>query len=165
MRKRTRPKPLQPIGDILFAVFRKQGMAFRLEDNAVCKLWPRAVGAQIAAQTQPDTLRAGTLFVRATSSIWVQQLHFLKNDIRSKMNELAGKKVVTDIIFTVGHIPAAPSRSMASPTPKSFLKERDKKMIAQSTADLADRELADILKRVMEKEISRRRRMETGQDR
>lgn len=166
MRKRPRLKPLQPIGDILLTVLKKRGMAARLEENALYKFWPRAVGAQIAAQTQPDALRAGTLFVRTTSSIWVQQLHFLKEDIRVKLNSLAGKTAVKDIIFTVGHVPASPpARTYTSAETRSFLVERDKKMIDLSTKDLADRELADILKRVMEKEISRRRRMEAGQGR
>jgi predicted nucleic acid-binding Zn ribbon protein len=166
MRKRARLKPLQPIGDILLTVLKKRGMAAKLEENALCKFWPRAVGAQIASQTQPDALRAGTLFVRTTSSIWVQQLHFLKEDIRGKLNGLAGTTAVKDIIFTVGHIPAPlAARTQTLAEARTFLKERDRKMIDLSTRDLADRELADILKRVMEKEISRRRRMENGQAR
>lgn len=168
MRRRNNQTRLQSIGEILYAALKRRGMAAKLEENAVLKLWPKAVGKQIAIQTQPDSLRGGTLFIRTTSSVWVQQLHFMKEEIRQKLNGLAGKDVIKEIRFTVGH-----QISLARPTiaeeivtaKKSFLKDRDKKMIAECTASLADRELAAILKRVMQIEISRRRRMQLKQAR
>ncbi|MCG6533955.1 MAG: DUF721 domain-containing protein [Syntrophales bacterium LBB04] len=143
-------------------------MAAKLQENAVLKLWPKAVGRQIAVQTQPDSLRNGTLFVKTTSSVWVQQLHFMKEEIRLKLNQLAGKDVIKEIRFTVGH-----EISKTRPTieaeivnaKKILLKDRDKKMIADCTASFADRELAAIFKRVMQIEISRRRRMQLQQER
>ncbi|MDD5344248.1 MAG: hypothetical protein PHW12_07485, partial [Smithella sp.] len=48
-----------------------------------------------------------------------------------------------------------------SQTKRIALKERDKKMIADCTAALADRELASIFKRIMQIEISRRRQLES----
>jgi hypothetical protein len=166
MRRRNHQARLQPIGEILYAALKRRGMAAKLEENAVLKFWPKAVGKQIAAQTQPGILRGGTLFVKTTSSVWVQQLHFMKEEIRRKLNELAGRVAIKEIRFSIGH-----EISNNNPTieeeiavaKKSFLKERDKKMIAQCTATLPDRELAAILKRVMQIEISRRRRMQMKQ--
>jgi predicted nucleic acid-binding Zn ribbon protein len=157
MRRRYTKRQLQPIGDILFAVLKKRGMAARLEENNLARLWPKAVGEKIAAQTQPDGWRDGTLFVRAPSSVWVQQLHFMKEEIRQKMNELAGKQAVREIHFTVGYNPAAKNKMNPAGSQKNVLMERDKKMIAECTESLADRELAAIIKRVMKAEISRRR--------
>ena len=77
------------------------------------------------------------------------------------MNQLAGKTAVKEIHFTVGYKPAPKnSRHNAAGSKKIVLKERDKKMIAECTEALADRELAEIVKRVMKTEISRRRRLE-----
>lgn len=168
MRRKNHQTRLQPIGEILFSAFKRRGMATKLEENAVLKFWPKTVGKQIAIQTQPDSLRGGTLFVKTTSSVWVQQLHFMKEDIRQKLNELAGKDTIKEIRFSVGH-----EISKTKPTieeeiataKKSLLKDRDKKMIAECTASLADPELAAIFKRVMQIEISRRRRMQLKQDR
>jgi len=164
-----RKKPLtapQPIGEILTAAFKKRGMAMKLEESALFKLWPQAVGPQIAGQTQPDHLHAGTLFVRASSSVWVQQLHFIKEDIRQKLNRLAGKTAVRSIHFTVGYQPSKTKGKDADAAgKKSILRTRDRKMIDESTGKLSDPELAAIVKRVMEKEISRRRRLETKTDR
>jgi len=73
MRRKHSQTRLQPVGEILFAALKDKGLGAKLEENALMKLWPKAVGSQIAAQTQPDSFRAGTLFVKTTSSVWVQQ--------------------------------------------------------------------------------------------
>jgi predicted nucleic acid-binding Zn ribbon protein len=160
MRKRNQHLRPQSIGEILLSVLRHRGLAVKIEENALFKLWPQAVGVQISLQTEPDILRNGTLFVKSTSSVWVQQLHFMKEDIRRKLNELAGKEIVKEIRFSIGHELTkmkATADDQSKNSKKLFLKERDKKMIAECTTKLADRELAAILKRVMQVEISRRR--------
>ena len=150
----------------MFSSFKGKGVAAKIEENSLMKLWPKAVGQQIVLQTQPDCLKNGTLFVQTTSSIWVQQLHFMKEEILQKLNELAGKIAVKDIRFSVGHKLAQARTDANIPTAKkSLLKERDKKMIAECTTSLADRELATIFKRVMQAEINRRRRWESEQAR
>ena len=134
MRRKFSSRQLVPIGEILDAALKRRGMAVKREETAVFKLWPQATGPQIALQTRPDGWRAGILFVRAASSVWVQQLHFMKEDIRQKLNSLAGKAVVRDIHFTVGHIAAAETGPGAASAGKTVLKERDKRMIAECTA-------------------------------
>ena len=162
MRKKNPQVRLQSIGEILFKALKRRGMASKLEENALLKFWPKAVGPQIASQTQPDCLKGGTLFVKTTSSVWVQQLHFMKEEIRQKLNELSGKEAIKEIRFSVGHKLAQAQAEANNPvTKKIVLKERDKRMIAETTAALNDPELAAILKRVMQVEISRRRQRET----
>jgi len=161
MRRRKRQAQLQSIGEVLFSILKKRGMTSKLEENALVKLWPKAVGPQIASKTQPDCFRNGTLFVKTISSVWVQQLHFIKEEIRGKLNELAGKSAIKEIRFLVGHTQVQEkAKENASLTKKTILKKRDKEMIAECTAALADRELAAILKRVMQVEITRRRQRE-----
>lgn len=136
-------------------------MTSKIEENALRKLWPKAVGPQIVSKTKPDSLRNGTLFVKTVSSVWVQQLHFIKEEIRGKLNELYGKPVIKEIRFLVGHTLAQEKKEdNVSLTKKTVLNKRDREMIAQCTAALADSELAGILKRVMQVEISRRRQRE-----
>lgn len=163
MTRRKQRKQLQPIGDVLFSVLKKKGMASKLEENALLKLWPQAVGPQIASKTKPDSFRNGTLFVKTVSSIWVQQLHFIKEEIRVKLNELSGKNQIKEIRFVVGHtiVPEKETENI-SQAKKTVLKKRDREMITQCTETLDDQELAAILKRVMQLEIRRRRQMENG---
>ena len=161
MRRRKQQIQLQSIGEVLFSVLKKNGMTYRLEENTLLKLWPKAVGPQIASKTKPDCLRNGTLFVKTISSVWVQQLHFIKEDIRSRLNELSGKAAIKEIRFVIGHTLVQEKVTPEAPSiKKAPLKKRDKEMIAACTDSLEDRELAAILKRVMQMEISRRRQWE-----
>jgi len=161
MRRRKQQNKLQSIGEVLSAVLKKNGMDSKIEENALLKLWPKAVGPQIASKTHPDCFRGGTLFIKTVSSVWVQQLHFMKEEIRTKINGLAKRNAVKEIRFTIGYTPIQlEAAKNISSTRRSALKERDKKMIADCTADIADRELASIFERVMQLEISRRRQLE-----
>ena len=167
MRKKFRQRQLQPIGEILSRGLKRRGFTPRLEEGRLFELWPEAVGPAIAAQSRPDAMRGGIMFVQTTSSVWVQQLHFMKNEIRNKINELSGKTWVRDIRFGVGYVPRHQTIK-DEPGPahgKSALTNRDKKMIARCTNDLTDPELSEILKRVMEKEITRRRTLEAKPNR
>lgn len=141
-------------------------MASKIEENILFKLWPKAVGSQIASKTQPESFKNGILFVKTVSSVWVQQLHFVKQDILDKLTQLSGKPPVKEVRFLVGHrMDGETAEHAVSPSKKSVLKKRDKDMIAACTDSLADQELADVLKRVMHLEISRRRHMENAKAR
>ena len=136
-------------------------MTSKIEEKALLKVWPKAVGPQIASKTKPDSLKNGTLFVKTVSSVWVQQLHFIKDEILDKLNKLYEKSAIKEIRFVVGAtLNQEKAQENASAEKKSMLKKRDKEMIAECTDALADHELADILKRAMEAEISRRRQRE-----
>lgn len=159
--RRKKQNKLQSIGEVLSSVLKKKGMNSKIEENPLLKLWPKAVGSQIASKTQPECFRGGTLFIKTISSVWVQQLHFMKEEIRNKLNKHTGRNTVKEIRFAVGYTPIQLEASKnISSIRKSALKERDKKMIAECTADITDRELATIFERVMQLEISRRRQME-----
>jgi hypothetical protein len=159
MRRKNIKSIPRPLGDILFAILKKRGLASKIEENKILKLWPMAVGDKINLQTKADAFRNGTLFVKTTSSIWVQQLHFIKEEIIYKLNEIAGKIILKDIRFSVGH--TLPNEKKQDDSDENyFLNERDKKMIDNCANSLADQELANIFQRVMEGEINRRRRLE-----
>lgn len=162
MRRKKQQTNLRPVGEVLLTILKKRGMASKIEENEVIKIWPKAVGHQIASQTQPDALRNGTLFVKTVSSVWVQQLHFIKGEILDKLNQLSDKAVVKEIRFITGHrLVGKMKEEMSLLAMKVVLKKRDKDMIDECTEGLADRELASVLKRVMQLEISRRRQIES----
>jgi predicted nucleic acid-binding Zn ribbon protein len=156
--KRKRQPQLISVGEILFAAMKRKGMGARIEGHRLCKLWPQAVGDQIASKTQPDCFKNGILFVRTVSSVWVQQLHFMKDEIMDKLNALSERPLIKDIRFHVGYRLAEEKAQQTLSAQTKYLKKRDKEMIAQCTDNLVDRELAEILKRVMQLEISRRRK-------
>jgi hypothetical protein len=162
MRRKSQPK-LQRIDEILARALRKRHVPFRLEDRRLKEVWGRAVGPQISSQSRPEHLRREILLVKVANSVWMQQLHFLKEEIIGKVNSALGKPSVKDIRFAIGQLPASPDQGyepgfrILSTVP---LKERDKKMMDTCLDTLADQELKEIIRRVMTKEITWRRSRE-----
>jgi len=163
MAKRAGPKKLQKIGEILERVLKKRGIRIPAEDGRLKDAWNRTVGPMIAVQTCPGQVRGGTLFVKVATSIWMHQLQFLKDDILERLKNQWGEELIERLHFSVGHI-GSPVTSKTGddffhPTAR-LLKKRDKTMIEESLAEVKDPELQTILRRVMIKELSRRRYLE-----
>jgi hypothetical protein len=160
MRRRYQQTGLQRIDDILQRTLKKNHIPLKIEDRRLRDLWHKAVGPNIAVQTLPDTIRGAVLFVKVANSAWVQQLHFLKQEIMLKFNNLHKENPIKDIYFAIGKVAAPAAAASAPPAPideTGALKVRDKKMIEHSLAGIADDELRAILKRAMIKEMTQRR--------
>ena len=166
-RRRSQFKP-SPLAEVLRKFMKKQGLPPVNGDPALRRLWNEAVGDQIAAHTMPDSIRRGTLFVKVSSSVWMHQLQFLKKDILQRFNGLYGKETVRSLNFSIGEIPAPPPghHDPASPAASlAALNARDQRLVQESLAAVRDPELQEILRRVMTREISRRRLLEKRRDR
>jgi hypothetical protein len=164
MRKRYQPAKLQKIGDILQKVLKRHGVPVRTEDHQLQKIWSEAVGPKIAAYARPDAIKRNVLFVKVANSVWMQQLHFLKQDILEKINRSYENNPVRNIFFSIDEKAAATVKKKDPPAPdreRTPLKARDKKIIEKSLASIKDEDLKDILKRVMTREMTRRRRIES----
>lgn len=116
------------------------------------------MGPQIAARTSPGKIRHGVLSVTVSSSVWLQELQFMKQDILERLNQQTTKESITDIRFSIG-VPASPPLQKPADQPidlsEHHLKEADRKIIEKSLKCLSDSELKDILKRVMTKAMIR----------
>ncbi|MCX5821709.1 MAG: DUF721 domain-containing protein [Deltaproteobacteria bacterium] len=167
MRKRAAQSKPEIIGEILRKVLKKKNIPHTATDRRLLDLWTRAVGPQIAARTLPETVKRGTLYVRVSAPVWLHQLQFLKEEILGKVNELSGKEEIRSLFFSIGEI-LSPPPGTADPLPDapapSPLRKRDREMMRESLDAVRDPELREILKRVMAREISRRREREMRKD-
>ena len=66
--------------------------------------WPEVAGDHIAAHTRPDQIRFKKLYLVAESSVWVQQLMFLKPTLIEKINAAGSRPIVSDIVLRVGEV-------------------------------------------------------------
>ncbi|MBA4421682.1 MAG: hypothetical protein C0390_01125 [Syntrophus sp. (in: bacteria)] len=163
MRRRARQVKPEMLGEILHKILKKRNIPHTSTDRYLLNIWRRAVGPQIAAQTHPDALKRGSLFVRVSAPAWLHQLQFMKEEILGRINELAGKEEVRHLFLTIGELPIPPSvtEGNAPPVPPlSPLPVHDRNMIQNSLAAVRDTELREILERVMMKEINHRRQRE-----
>jgi hypothetical protein len=166
MPRRIPQARLQQLGGILQTTLKKRKIILDIEDQKLQDIWNRAVGPQVARQTRPNRIRGNTLYIKASSSVWIHQLQFLKEEIIEKINKLQEKEPVKNLHFSIGDVYRAPSRGgwNSLTFASSSLKEKDKRLIERSIATISDPELKEILQRVMAKEIYRRRAIEKLKD-
>jgi predicted nucleic acid-binding Zn ribbon protein len=116
--------PLERLGAVLDQSLKRFELTARLDEYGVWPIWNEVVGKAIALNAQPEKIRNGTLFVKVTSPVWMQQLQFMKEMIVEKLNGRLKSEVVKTIFFMVGHIDAPESESVEAmetqdnPTPR-----------------------------------------------
>jgi predicted nucleic acid-binding Zn ribbon protein len=115
--------PLERLGAVLDQSLKRFELTSRLDEYGVWPIWNDVVGKTIALNAQPEKIRNGTLFVKVTSPVWMQQLQFMKEMIVEKLNQRLKSDVVKTIFFMVGRIDAPESESVesmdqANPTPR-----------------------------------------------
>jgi predicted nucleic acid-binding Zn ribbon protein len=65
------------------------------------EFWAQAVGKDISANAQPKVLRGNVLWVDVTDSVWMQQLHLMKEHLRQVINDRLGEEGIKDIRFNL----------------------------------------------------------------
>jgi predicted nucleic acid-binding Zn ribbon protein len=95
---------LSPLASILDDIAQRFGLSVRLLEHRLQRQWPAIVGEHVAAHTRPESIRFKKLYVIADSSVWVQQLAFLKPSLLVSINTAAGNPVVADIVLRVGEV-------------------------------------------------------------
>ena len=108
--------PIESLGAVLEQSLMRLDLVHRLDEYGVWPIWNEVVGAVIARNAQPEKIRNGTLFVKVSSPVWMQQLQFMKDMIAGKLNHRLKGEVVKNIFFMVGRIEA---QEELAPAPQS----------------------------------------------
>ncbi|HZK06484.1 MAG TPA: DciA family protein [Actinomycetaceae bacterium] len=96
----------QRLGDLAEALLDARGWSEEVESASVITRWREIVGDDIANHTRIEHFAEGRLVVRASSTAWATNLKFLLGQVRSRIAEVVGPEVVTEIVV-LG--PKAPS--------------------------------------------------------
>jgi len=79
-------KPMA-VGEVLERYLTRSGLAPRIQQAQIIPAWAALVGPQIAAVTQPESVAPdGTLFVRVTTSPWMNELQLMAPEIMARIN-------------------------------------------------------------------------------
>ncbi len=65
-------------------------------------VWNRIVDPGIRENAQPAAINKTVLLVNVSSSPWLHQLQFLKQDILSRLNDEMSPLILEDMIFKIG---------------------------------------------------------------
>jgi predicted nucleic acid-binding Zn ribbon protein len=137
------------IGSVLTNSFNSLGLEARLKEYRIKNEWQMIVGGNISKKARPVRLVGKTLHAKVTSSPWMTELRFLKNDIITKINDRVGEGTVEEIVFKTGKIeesPALPEKKRARRI------TRDERLFIEKTVDrIKDKKLKEFLKKVIAK--------------
>lgn len=101
-KKKTDKSQVLPIGHILPDVLNDCRRDSAADLTAVGEIWQAVAGTAIAENTQPAAFKGRLLLVHVSSSVWLHQLQFVKQDLIDKVNAAAGRHLVEDITFKIG---------------------------------------------------------------
>jgi predicted nucleic acid-binding Zn ribbon protein len=147
-----RSKPTR-VADPLRRLLQRIDPDQRLPVYRLWTFWENEVGAAIAARAQPASYRAGVLAVRVSSAAWMQELQFLKEDLRARLNRRLGEDLVRDIYFVSG--PAQPSRTARR---AEMVREAEPQGEPVVLPRLRDPRLAEVFERILRAHRRRARR-------
>jgi len=104
-KKKRKPSDCEPIADIIGNVLKNCHGGEGKNARVVWDFWDRVVGETLARNAQPAAFKQRILMVHVSSSVWMQELHFLKKELIARLNQAAGGRVVEDIQFKIGMLP------------------------------------------------------------
>ena len=90
--------------DILSNLLNDSSLPFNPDDARIWEVWEEAVGPGIAGHARPSRIKKGRLRVDVSDPIWLQELEFVKETIKEKLNEKMGRKAVLRIDFRIGPV-------------------------------------------------------------
>lgn len=131
------------VGDSLGEILRRLAPDDTLRACRVWDFWDEVVGETLASRAQPDSFRNGTLVVRVSSHAWLQELQFLKEDLRHRLEDRLGEPTIRNLTFMVGTLrPTQPrvvprQKVAGGPVALPDLPEIADKELAQAFARLA----------------------------
>ncbi len=95
---RERSKRPQQISAAISQFLEESGLKARVDQASVVPDWPRLVGDQIAAVTEPLSVTAdGVLFVAVRTHAWMSELSLLEPELLASLNRREGRPPVRKI--------------------------------------------------------------------
>ena len=107
------------MADLLGGALRRADPERDLRPYAIWTFWNDTVGELLARNAQPVAFRNGVLFVSVTTHSWMQELQFMKADLRRRLNDRLHAELVRDLALDIGlgsAPPPAPPALVADPT-------------------------------------------------
>jgi hypothetical protein len=130
--------PLERLGTVLDKSLKRLNLSPRLEEYGVWPIWNDTVGATIARNAQPEKIRNGTLFVKVSTPVWMQQLQYMKEMIAEKLNQRLGAEVVKNVFFVIGRLDtfiAQPDAGQTAPSSTPATGAKPDEELLQSIPD------------------------------
>lgn len=148
--KRPRMRYPKPLSDLLHDGLAVCGLGERLREVDIWRFWSEVVGTVVASRAQPMRIINGTLTVAVSSGPWMQELSFLKEMMKDKLNARLGSEVVKNIILRSGRVAMSDRPAADEPLPRKRLTHRQLAFISEQSAAIADPEIREAFAALMQ---------------
>ena len=143
-KKRRSRKGLLGINDIMQKTVSRLQLKSQFDEYNIRKHYKSIFGNDIAKISHPEKLIKGSLYIVVSSSAWLMQLSFMKDEFKKKINEYFNKRYINNITFKVGrlseHVERVPPVRRLS-LGKIRLDEMTKSAIKESVKEIKDSSL------------------------
>ena len=140
MAKRPRMAFPQPLSGVMKESLAGTGLAERLRDAEIWRVWPEVVGATLACRAQPLRIINGTLTVAVSSAPWMQELRFMTAMMKEKLNLRLGGEVVREIVLKAGRADPPAAEVPDEVREPRQLTPQQMTMIEEQSASISDPE-------------------------
>lgn len=155
MTKRARMSFPRPMPGLLQESLQGLGLAERLREAEIWRVWPDVVGAAVAARAQPLRIINGALTVAVSSAPWMQELRFMTGMMKDKLNTRLGAEVVREIVLKPGRVDTPAKEAPEEKLPPKRLTPLQKALIEECSASIGDpetsRAFAELMRASMER--------------
>lgn len=105
MEKKNSPyDSFTPLGQVLSSIIDQCRSENAGGLSQLARIWRKTFGAPIADNAKPYAIKGSLLLVHVSSSVWMHQLQFLKNELLDRLNHALVEGRITDIKFKIGPV-------------------------------------------------------------
>lgn len=147
------------LAPVLEQALRQRGLGHLVLLARLVQHWHRIAGPQLAAVTQPESIRARVLFVTVSDAIWLQQVTFYQAQLLENMRRVLGDMPITKLHFRLAM--SAPRQPVGS-APEAIveplpLTAGEAQQVQEGTAGITDPELREAVRRAWQRGWQARR--------
>ena len=157
-RQATNAGTLQALAPALAQALRQRGLGHLVLLGQIIRYWHAIAGPQLAAVTQPESIRARVLFITVSDAIWLQQITFYQAQLLENIRSVLGNVAITRLHFTLARSSRqpvlSPPEAGLEPLPLTAVEEQQ---MQEGTASIADPDLREAVRRAWQRGWQARR--------
>lgn len=89
----------EKLSDLIRGYVQENKLEKKLTEVDLISSWEELLGKTVARYTQDLRITNSTLFVKLSSPVVRNELLMMKEEIRKRLNERAGKEIISQIVF------------------------------------------------------------------
>ena len=91
---------IKPLSDLIKEFYEQHRGCDYLDEVKIVNSWSKVVGPFIASHTIDLSIKNKVLFVRVDSDVLRSELNYSRSLLKKKLNDLAGKEVIKEIVLS-----------------------------------------------------------------